>query len=375
VNRIAAQVSALRTAAILAACLVVVPPASLAADAGWDKLAPFFKPPAEFANDFGSFKPPLVFDEGRPVKSAADWEQRRREILTHWHKLMGPWPPLLAKPRVEIIESKPRETFTQHRVRVEVAAGRLEPGFILVPPGKGPFPAVLVPYYNPETSIGLTNALRDFALQLTRRGFVTLSIGSPGGDARLPDPQRPQWQPLSFLAFVAANCCTALAQRPDVDPRRIGVVGHSYGGKWAMFASSLHEGFACAVWSDGGIVWDEKRPNVNFWEPWYLGRDASLARKPGVPTESNPRTGAYKELVATGRDLHELHALMAPRPFLVSGGSEDQPERWRALNHSIAVNALLGQTNRVAMTNRKAHSPTEESNEQLYLFFEHFLKR
>jgi hypothetical protein len=66
---------------------------------------------------------------------------------------------------------------------------------------------------------------------------------------------------------------------------------------------------------------------------------------------------------------------MAPRPFLVSGGAEDQPERWKALNHAVAVNMLLGYTDRVAMTNRKGHSPTEESNEQLYLFFQHFLKR
>jgi hypothetical protein len=73
--------------------------------------------------------------------------------------------------------------------------------------------------------------------------------------------------------------------------------------------------------------------------------------------------------------LHELHALMAPRPFLVSGGSEDPPERWRALNHSIAVNRLLGYENRVAMTNRPGHTPTAESNEQIYQFFAHFLKR
>jgi len=39
-----------------------------------------------------------------------------------------------------------------------------------------------------------------------------------------------------------------------------------------------------------------------------------------------------------------------------------------------AVTRLLGRENRVAMTNRPAHSPTEESNEQIYLFFEHFLK-
>ena len=44
----------------------------------------------------------------------------------------------------------------------------------------------------------------------------------------------------------------------------------------------------------------------------------------GVPAEANPRTGPYARLRAEGRDLHELHALMAPRPFLVSGGSYEQ---------------------------------------------------
>ena len=51
-----------------------------------------------------------------------------------------------------------------------------------------------------------------------------------------------------------------------------------------------------------------------------------------------------------------------------------RPARWKALNHSIAVNRFLGYENRVSMTNRKTHSPTEESNEQIYLFLEHFLK-
>jgi hypothetical protein len=43
------------------------------------------------------------------------------------------------------------------------------------------------------------------------------------------------------------------------------------------------------------------------------------------------------------------------------------------LNHAIAVNTLLGYTNRVAMTNRDGHTPTESSNAQLYAFFEYFL--
>ena len=44
------------------------------------------------------------------------------------------------------------------------------------------------------------------------------------------------------------------------------------------------------------------------------------------------------------------------------------------IRHEFGGNRLLGFENRVAMTNRTGHSPTAESNEQLYLFFEYFLK-
>ena len=346
-------------------------------DAAWARIAPFFSPPAEFANQFGAFSSPLKFYDGHAVKDTGDWQARRAEILAKWHGLMGPWPALLAKPKLETVKNEHRDNFTQYWVKVEIAENVMADGYLLVPDGKGPFPAVFVPYYDPETSIGLAGKkgeLRDFAYQLARRDFVTLSIGSPGGDARKPELGKAACQPLSYLGYIAANCHTALAQHPSVDPARIGVVGHSYGGKWAMFASCLYDKYACGVWSDPGIVFDDTRGNVNYWEPWYLGNDPQKTRKPGLITPANPSTGPYTIMRESGRDLHELHALMAPRPFLVSGGSEDFSARWTALNHAVAVNAFLGQKDRVAMTNRKDHTPTAESNEQIYAFFEHFLK-
>jgi hypothetical protein len=335
----------------------------------------FFQPPPEFAGQFGDYRSPLTFHDGTIAVSHQDWLRRRAELLRQWHDLMGPWPPLLEHPGVKVMSESHREDFVQRRVQVEIASGQMSEGWLLLPDGHGPFPAVLVVYYEPETSIGLGDQpLRDFGLQLTRRGFVTLSIGTPGGNAWQPELGAAICQPLSFHAYVAANCWHALANHPEVDRARIGIVGHSYGGKWAMFAAALWDRFACVAVSDPGILFDETRPNVNYWEPWYLGSDPTRPRRePGIPTPDNPRTGAYRVMIETGRDLHELHALIAPRPFLVSGGAEDPPSRWRGLNHAIAVNTLLGYTNRVAMTNRDGHTPTESSNAQLYAFFEYFL--
>ena len=251
---------------------------------------------------------------------------------------------------------------------------------MLIPEGEGKRPAVVVVYYEPETAIGLGKPHRDFAYQLTKLGFVTLSIGTSQATKDktyalyYPDLENALVQPLSMLACAAANAWHVLADQPEVDSARIGITGHSFGGKWAMFASCLFDRYACAAWSDPGIVFDESRPDINYWEPWYLGYHPPPWRLRGIITEDNPARGLYPELVAGGYDLHELHALMAPRPFLVSGGSEDPPRRWTALNHTVAVNNLLGYENRVAMTNRAAHTPNTESNERMYMFFEYFLK-
>lgn len=334
-----------------------------------------FRVPEKFANDFGSYRSPLKFDDGTAVKTPEDWKKRRAEILTYWQTAMGAWPPLVEKPTAEVLDKERRGDLTQYHVRIPVAPDlTTDDAYLLVPDGKGPFPAVLVVFYDGKTGVGLGKKVnRDFALRLAKLGFVTLSVGSDP-KTFYPTKEKCAIQPLSFQAYFAANCRNLLAARPDVDPKRIGIVGHSYGGKWAMFAACLNEGFACGAWSDPGVAFDEKRPNVNYWEPWYLGHEPGTERKPGIVTATNLRTGPYKRLVADGRDLHEFQALMCPRPFLVSGGAEDPPERWQALNHAVAVNKLLGVDGRVGMTNRKEHEPNEESNAAIDAFFVRVLK-
>ena len=347
----------------------------------WKELSPYFNPPTEFQNNYGAYRSPLKFYDGREVKNKNDWKKRRKEILKTWNDMMGEWPPLIKKQKPDIRFDARIDNYNRYRIKFDWLPGQETEGYLLIPEGKGRRPAVITVYYEPETSAGIGDMkYRDFAHQLAKRGFVTLSIGttqttnSKTYALYYPDIKNSSVQPLSVLACAAANSWYMMSQLPEVDKSRIGIMGHSYGGKWAMFASCLFEKFACAAWSDPGIVFDDERPNVNYWEPWYLGYYPppwnNTWRRTG---KAEGAKGLYPFLREKGYDLHELHALMAPRPFLVSGGSEDGPARWIPLNHAIAVNSLLGHENRVGMTNRPEHSPDAGSNEILYSFFEFFL--
>src|SRR5439155_20146182 len=89
-------------------------------------------------------------------------------------------------PVMKKLDKVERDGFSEYQVQVQaVADGRYVDGYLLIPKGAGPFPAVVVPFYEPLTSIGRGANGRgvgthDYGLQLVKRGFVTLSIGTPG---------------------------------------------------------------------------------------------------------------------------------------------------------------------------------------------------
>lgn len=348
----------------------------------WDKISQYFTPPKEYINEYGDYRSPLKFYNGDLVSTKADWQKRRVEIRNKWMEMMGEWPSLLTEQKLEIVSEEQREDFKQFKVRFYWTPNEQTEGYLLIPKKRGKKPAVITVFYEPETAAGIGGKPnRDFAYQLTKRGFVTLSLGTTHTTQNrtysiyYPNINNAEIQPLSALAYAAANAWHVLAKVKEVDSKRIGIVGHSYGGKWAMFASCLFDKFACAAWIDPGIVFDEtKGSNVNYWEPWYLGYYPPPWKNTWNKTGTDAK-GLYPKLRKDGYDLHELHALMAPRPFLVSGGSSDPVERWIPLNHTIAVNNFLGYKDRVAMTNRPKHSPNPESNAVVWSFFEWFLKK
>jgi hypothetical protein len=310
-----------------------------------ETLRPFFSPPAALAGDLGAYRSVLEFNDGSRVRTAEDWRRRREEILATWRELTGFWPPLIENPKVQCLDEMQRDDLTQHKVTVEIApGGQTVAGYLLVPKGQGPFPAVLVVYYDAETGAGLGKELRDFGYQLARRGFVALSIGTTAF-ASLDAPYKPLWTcrkgSLRSSRFRRWPTCgqlphTALGESPHVDPAGLGCrpfVRRQVGDVWPL---PLRQIRLCGVVGPG-IVFDEARPNVNNWEPWYLG---------GIPRARRGRhqrgESSHRSLQADGGDRPgsaRVAALMAPRPFLVSGGAEDPPKRWQALNHALSQQA------------------------------------
>ena len=84
--------------------------------------------------------------------------KRAFQLLALFEKELGAkWPELLDQGRCTVLKEERRENFTQQRVKLETAPGQFSEGWLLIPDGAGPFPAVLVVFYEPETSVGLND--------------------------------------------------------------------------------------------------------------------------------------------------------------------------------------------------------------------------
>ena len=116
---------------------------------------------------------------------------------------------------------------------------------------------------------------------------------------------------------------------PEIDGKRVAVVGHSRNGKTALVAAAFDERIALAIPSQagcGGSAPDRVAPELSA--PQANGRPA--VETVAVINRSFPHwfSGTFKEFGdAPARlpfDQHELIALCAPRPVLLSNATEDK---------------------------------------------------
>ena len=165
-------------------------------------------------------------------------------------------------------------------------------------------PAVAVPFYFPEAMIGEELGMRtplpfyagiEIMKHLVLRGYITASADSyhltylnssrdrddfqrwgEAAAALLQD--HPYWTGIGKLVSDTELMIDALAEDSRVDASRIGIAGHSLGGKMAFYTGCLDSRIKAVLASDFGIGWDQ----TNWNAPWYWGSKVAEFKSSGL---------------------------------------------------------------------------------------------
>ena len=216
------------------------------------------------------------------------------------------------------------------------------PCFICVPPGAARAPAVLVVPGHGRGIVGTAGVIDDYqhaaALRIAAAGFVTLTPEVRGfgylGDEKAFAHRIAAANALNagfcYKAFVAADMLQAiriLRAQPEVDPKRVGVAGTSFGGELSVLLGSLDPTLR-AICSHGYGGLTGRRAGVPATvaaEVWALPHGCHLV--PGFNRIGVPE---------------DWFRLLAPRPVQVRRG-DTEATRLDALREAVLpVYALLG---------------------------------
>lgn len=197
----------------------------------------------------------------------------------------------------------------------------------------GKRPAVAVPFYYPEAALGMNpetgELLPKFAgnptmLDIVRRGYIAASADAyylnyapssqswSGADrwaemAEIFNREQPVWTGVGKLVHDTQLILDALEQDPRVDTQRMGIAGHSLGGKMAFYTGCVDSRVKVITASDFGIGWDQ----TNWDDPWYWGEKLNTLKAEGFSQE---------QLLAA-----------AEKPFCLLAGESDNDDSRRLL--------------------------------------------
>lgn len=231
----------------------------------------------------------------------------------------------LDKPELllELIEEVDCEVYVRRKVSYLVEAGERITAYLCLPTeGSGPFPAVFCFHQHggdrllgKSEVVGLAGSPdQAYAKELAERGYVTLAPDAICFEERAHS-EEPVYYHLHQLhtrlvkgetllgkvLFDMSVGIDLLASLPEVDSSRIGFIGHSYGGRMALFAPVYDRRIKTAVCNCG---------STNFQD--MLRHD----------------TGIQFDFVVPGflehGDLEDVVRLVEPASLLILGTADDK---------------------------------------------------
>jgi len=202
-----------------------------------------------------------------------------------------------------------------------------------------PAPAfLLICNRHPDTRLDPTRRQKDGfwpAEEIVRRGYAAIAFynGDVAPDRSTGNTQgvfacfedveeeyRPlnRWGTLSAWAWAASRVMDWIETEPAIDARHVAVVGHSRGGKTALWAAATDTRFAMACANDSGCT-GAKLNRADLPDSEHLVNIVSR-----FPFWFCPRyTEAVNRETAVAWDQHQLLAAVAPRLLCVASATDD----------------------------------------------------
>lgn len=259
----------------------------------------------------------LTFKSGRPVTTPLEWRDRRTEIVK-WllDECFGMTPYATGS-----AESLGWDWYRVYSDSCPTASFMLR---AYLPEGDGPHPCMI---WADACWDGMTNeVIADFH----SRGIGVLAfnrlelapddsgLGASGLRRAIADKGVPVPGAIACWAWGISRVVDAAADIPGVDPRRLGVTGHSRGGKTALLAGALDERLS--------VVCDNQSGCMGSASLLHIGEGGERLGDivENFPFWFSPElkkwVGKEDEM---GIDLHHFKAMIAPRALLYTGSSDD----------------------------------------------------
>ena len=145
-----------------------------------------------------------------------------------------------------------------HDISFASPKGDLVPAYLVVPEGKGPFPAVLWGHwYWRNSDFFNRKEFLEEAVVLAHAGVVSLLTTGPNArPGHVDDPDEMSDQQAADLIHAIVDMrrgADLLLARKDVDSARLAYVGHSYNATVGAFLSGIDKRFKAFVLMAGGL--------------------------------------------------------------------------------------------------------------------------
>jgi dienelactone hydrolase len=298
---------------------------------GIDKNLPVFSSDATSRLNY-----PLSWKSNK-IKDFVEWKAKARSFVI---QCLLNQPPITAFRPVTIGEQE-RSGYFAKKIIFNITADSRVSAYLLIPKGKGPFPAVLLLHdHGARFDIGKEKVIEPFSDslsriksarewvdknyegrfigdELARRGYVCFATdvlnwsdrGGAGYEGQQALASNLMNMGMSYAGLIAWEDMQSgefLANIPEVDPHRIIAMGFSMGAFRAWQLAALSDRIAGSI----SVCWMATRKGL-------LVRDGNLTRGQSSYTTTHPNIANYL-------DYPDVASIACPKPMLLFNGEQDK---------------------------------------------------